>query len=257
VKNIFAIAGKEIRSLFVSPIAYVVMTGFLLLGGWFFFNLLYRFSYLLTLYTNFQNFRGAQGLNLNEYVITPLLHNLAIVLVIMVPIITMRTFAEERRNGTYELLMTSPLTVTEIVLGKFLGCLGFMTVIILLTGIYPAILFIYGNPEWGILAAGYLALFSLATVFVTVGLLTSSVTENQIIAAVSCFVALLLLYLFSWPAETTGTALGQVLKYLSVIEHFSEMVKGVIDSRDLVYFLSLIFFSLFLTHRCVEASRWK
>lgn len=257
MKNILAIAGKELRSLFVSPIAYVVMTGFLLLGGWFFFNLLARFSYLLTLYTNFQNFRGAESLNLNEYVIAPLLHNLAIVLVIMVPIITMRTFAEERKNGTYELLLTSPLTVTEIVLGKFLGCLGFMTVIILLTGIYPAILFIYGNPEWGILAAGYLALYSLATVFVAVGLLTSSVTENQIIAAVSCFVALLLLYLLSWPAETTGTALGQILKYLSVIEHFSEMVKGVIDTRDLVYFLSLVFFGLFLTHRCVEASRWK
>ena len=257
MKNIFTIAGKEIRSLFVSPIAYVVMTGFLLLGGWFFFNLLFRFSYLLTLYTNFQNFRGVESLNLNEYVIGPLLHNLAIVLVIMVPIITMRTFAEERKNGTYELLLTSPLTVTQIVLGKFLGCLSFMTIIILLTGIYPAILFIYGNPEWGILATGYLAFFSLATVFVSIGLLTSSVTENQIIAAVSCFVALLLLYLLSWPAETTGTALGQVLKHLSVIEHFSEMVKGVIDTRDLVYFLSLIFFSLFLTHRCVEASRWK
>ena len=129
--------------------------------------------------------------------------------------------------------------------------------IINLAYIAAAILFIYGNPEWGILATGYLAFFSLATVFVSIGLLTSSVTENQIIAAVSCFVALLLLYLLSWPAETTGTALGQVLKYLSVIEHFSEMVKGVIDTRDLVYFLSLIFFSLFLTHRCVEASRWK
>lgn len=257
MKNILVIAGKEIRSLFVSPIAYVVLTGFLLLGGWFFFNLLFRFSYLLTLYTSLQNFEGLQGLNLNEHVISPLLHNLTIVLVIMVPVITMRSFAEEKRNGTYELLLTSPLTVTQIVLGKFLGSLFFIFVMILLTGIYPAILLLYGNPELGILAAGYLGLLLLGTVFVSVGLLTSSLTENQIVAAVTCFVVLLLLYVLSWPSETAGAALGDVLKYLSVIEHFSDMVKGVIDTRNLVYLLSLIFLSLFLTHRSVEASRWR
>lgn len=257
MKNIFILAGKDIRSLFVSPIAYVVLTGFLLLGGWFFFNLLFRFNYLLTLYTSFQNFQGLQSLNLNEHVIAPLLHNLAIVLVILVPIITMRAFAEEKRNGTYELLLTSPLTVTQIVLGKFLGCLFFISVMILLTGVYPVILFLYGNPELGILASGYLGLYLLGVVFISVGLLTSSLTENQIVAAVTCFVILLLLYVLSWPAETTGTALGEALKYLSVIEHFSEMVKGIIDTKNLVYFLTVIFLSLFLTHRCVEASRWK
>ncbi len=257
MKAIFLIAGKEIRSLFVSPIAYVVLTGFLLLGGWFFFNLLFRFTYLLTLYTSFQNLQGLQSLNLNEQVIAPLLHNLTIVLVIMIPIITMRTFAEEKKNGTYELLLTSPLTVTQLVLGKFLGSLFFVLVMILLTGIYPAILLLYGNPELGILASGYLGLFLLAVVFVSVGLLTSSLTENQIVAAVTCFVILLLLYVLSWPSETTGATLGNVLKYLSVIEHFSEMVKGIIDTKNLVYFLSLILLSLFLTHRSVEASRWR
>lgn len=257
MKNILAIAGKEIRSLFVSPIAYVVLTGFLLLGGWFFFNLLFRFSHLLTLYTGLQNPQGLQGLNLNDHVIAPLLHNLTIVLVIMVPIITMRSFAEEKKGGTYELLLTSPLTVSQLVLGKFLGTLSFVLVMILLTGIYPAILLFYGNPELGILASGYLGLFLLAVVFVSVGLLTSSLTENQIVAAVSCFVILLLLYVLSWPAETTAADLGDLLKYLSVIEHFSEMVKGVIDTKDVVYFLTLILLSLFLTHRSVEASRWR
>src|SRR3989338_2615214 len=256
MKNILVIVGKEIRSLFVSPIAYVVLTGFLLLGGWFFFNLLFRFSYLLTLYTGLQNRQGLEGLNLNDYVIAPLLHNLTIILVIMVPIITMRSFAEEKKSGTYELLLTSPLTVTELVLGKFLGALFFVLVMILLTGIYPAILLFYGNPEFGTLASGYLGLFLLAVVFVSVGLLTSSLTENQIVAAVTCFVILLLLYVLSWPSETTAT-LGDVLKYLSVIEHFSEMVKGLVDTRNLVYLLSLILLSLFLTHRSVEASRWR
>lgn len=257
MKGILVIAGKEIRSLFVSPVAYVVLTGFLLLGGWFFFNLLFRFSYLLTLYAGLQNQQGLQGLNLNEHVIAPLLHNLAIVLVIMAPIITMRSFAEEKQSGTYELLLTSPLTVSQLVLGKFAGAAFFVFVMILLTGVYPGILLFYGNPELGILASGYLGLLLLAFVFVSVGLLTSSLTENQIVAAVSCFVILLLLYVMAWPAETAGAPLGDLLRYLSVIEHFGEMVKGVIDTKNLVYFLTLIVLSLFLTHRSVAASRWR
>lgn len=257
MRNIFIIASKEVRSLFVSPIAYVVLTGFLLIGGWFFFNLLFRFTYLLTLYTSFQNAEGLQSLNLNEYVIAPLLQNLTIVLVIMIPIITMRAFAEERKNGTYELLLTSPLTVNEIVMGKFVGAVFFIFVMVLLTGIYPAILVLYGNPEIGVLASGYLGLFLLAVVFVAVGLFTSSLTENQIVAAVTCFVVLLLLYVLSWPAETTGARFGELLKYLSVVEHFSDMTKGLIDTETLVYYLTLITLSLFLTHRAVEASRWK
>jgi ABC-2 type transport system permease protein len=257
MKYIWILAKKEVHALFVSPIAYVVLTGFLLLGGWFFFNLLFRFNYLLTLYTSLQNLGAMQGLNLNEHVIIPLLQNLTIILLLMIPLITMRTFAEEKKNGTYELLLTSPLTVTQIVLGKFLGCLFFILVMILLTGIYPAILLFYGNPEVGILTSGYLGLFLLSVVFVSVGLFTSSLTENQIVAAVTCFVILLLLYVLSWPAETTGAGLGGILKYLSVVEHFSEMAKGLIDTKNLVYFMTLIFLSLFLTHRCVEASRWK
>ncbi len=257
MRNVLIIASKEIRSLFVSPIAYVVLTGFLLIGGWFFFNLLFRFTYLLTLYTSFQNAEGLQSLNLNEYVIAPLLQNLTVVLVIMIPIITMRTFAEERKSGTYELLLTSPLTVTQIVMGKFAGCVFFVLVMVVLTGIYPAILVLYGNPELGILGSGYLGLFLLAVVFVAVGLFTSSLTENQIVAAVSCFVVLLLLYVLSWPAETTGARFSDLLKYLSVVEHFSDMTKGLIDTEALVYYLTLITLSLFLTHRAVEASRWK
>ncbi|HEX9445903.1 MAG TPA: ABC transporter permease [Candidatus Binatia bacterium] len=255
MRNVLTIAGKELRSLFVSPIAYVVLTGFLLLGGWFFFNLLFRFTYLVTLYTGMQNAGGLEGLNLNDHVMAPLLNNLTIVLVIMIPLITMRAFAEEKRSGTYELLLTAPLTVGEIVLGKLFGLLAFVFFMILLTGIYPAILWFYGNPEWGPLAAGYLGLALLGAVFVSVGLLTSSLTENQIVAAVACFVVLLLLYVVSWPAETAGVAMGGVLKYLSVVDHFGEMVKGLVDTRDIVYFLSLIILSLFLTHRAVEASR--
>jgi ABC-2 type transport system permease protein len=255
--NVLTIAGKEIRSYFVSPIAYVVLTGFLLLGGWFFFNLLARFNFLLGLYTSFRNPEAMTRLNLNEFVIAPLLHNLSVVLVILVPVITMRAFAEEKRSGTYELLMTSPLSISAVVLGKFVGAFVFALLMVLLTGVYPLILLLYGDPEVGIIVSGYLGLLLLATAFISVGLLTSSFTENQIIAAVSCLVTLLLLYIISWPAETSGEVMGAVLRYLSLTEHFGEMVKGVIDTRDLVYFLSVIVLSLFLTHRSVESIRWR
>ena len=258
MRNALTIAGKELRSYFVSPIAYVVLTGFLLLGGWFFFNLLSRFQFLLGIYSAMRNNPEAQlRLNLNDFVIAPLLHNLSVVLVILVPVITMRSFAEEKRSGTYELLMTSPLSITEVVAGKFLGAFVFLLIMIGLTGVYPLILLLFGNPELGVIAAGYVGLLLIATAFVSVGLLTSSFTENQIIAAVSCLVLLLLLYVISWPAETAGPLLGGVLKYLSLTEHFGEMVKGVIDTKDLVYFFSVILLALFLTQRSVESVRWR
>ena len=257
MKNALAIAAREIRSYFVSPVAYVVLTGFLLLSGWFFFNLLARFTYLLQIYSGMG--RGGaelERLNLNEFVISPLLHNLSVVLVILIPVISMRSFAEEKRLGTFELLLTSPLRVGEIVAGKFLGALAFVTVMLGLA-IYPILLVIYGNPEPAIMLSGYLGLFLLAASFLSIGLLTSSLTENQIIAAVSCLVGLLLLYVINWPADTSTPAIGAVLHYLSVTEHFAEFVKGVVDTRALVYFFSLIGAALFLTHRSVESLRWR
>lgn len=257
MKNSLTIAARELRSFFVSPIAYVVLTGFLLLAGWFFFNLLANFSYMLQLYGSFQNPQALERLNLNEFVIAPLLHNLSIVLVILVPVITMRSFAEERRSGTFELLFTSPLAVGEIVVGKFLGAFVFLALMVALTGIFPLILFAYGNPEIGVILSGYLGLLLLGTAFVSIGLLTSSFTENQIIAAVSCLVTLLLLYVIGWPARTAEGAMGEILGYLSVVDHFGELVKGIVASRDVVYFLSVIFVSLFLTHRSIESLRWR
>ena len=256
MRNVLTIIRKELRAYFVSPIAYVVLTGFLLLGGWFFFNLLSRFNVLLSIYTQLQQ-GAADQLNLNDFVIAPLMHNLSIVLVILVPMITMRAYAEEKKGGTYELLLTSPLRTGEIVLGKFLASFLFICIMLGMTGVYPAVLITFGNPEIGVMLAGYLGLLLLATSFVAVGLLTSSFTENQIIAAVSGLVATLLLYIIGWPADTAGEVVGPILRYLSVTEHFAEMVKGLIDTQDLIYFASLILLSLFLTQRSVESLRWR
>jgi ABC-2 type transport system permease protein len=257
VRNILAIAGKDLRSYFTSPIAYVVLTGYLLLAGWFFFNLLANFNQLLMAYMSFSAPDMLDAMNLNEMVVAPLLLNLAVVLVILVPMITMRSFAEEKRNGTYELLMTSPITVFEIVAGKFLGGFVFILMLVSLTGLYPLILIWFGDPEVGIILSGLLGLLLLGSSFVAIGLFTSSLTDNQIIAAVSCLVTLLLLYIIAWPAQSAGDVLGPLLRYLSLTEHFNELVKGVIDTRDLVYFLSVIAVALFLTLRSVESLRWR
>jgi len=256
MRNVLAIAWRDIRSLFVSPIAYVVLTGFVLLGGWFFFNLLAQFNRLVAAYSGLPGY-DTTWLNLNDAVITPLLQNLSVVLLIVVPMITMRSFAEERSVGTYELLFTSPVRVAEIVLGKFLAGAFILTLMVGLTLLYPAILLVYGNPEPGLILSGFLGLYLTAIGYLAVGNFASSLTSNQIIAAVTALVILLLLFVVSWPAEGAGETVGAVLTYLSVTEHFTTLVRGIIDSKDLIYFASLTGIFLFLNHRAVEAARWK
>jgi ABC-2 type transport system permease protein len=256
MRNALAIAWRDIRAMFVSPIAYVVLTGFVLLGGWFFFNLLAQFNRLVSVYSGVQGY-DTTWLNLNDAVISPLLQNLSVVLLIVIPMITMRSFAEERSVGTYELLFTSPVRVSEIVVGKFLAGIALVTLMVGLTLLYPAILMLYGNPESGLIACGFLALYLTAISYVAVGNFASALTSNQIVAAVTALVILLLLFVVSWPAEGAGETLKAFLTYLSVTDHFSSMMRGVLDTKDVVYFASLIGVFMFLNHRAVEAARWK
>lgn len=255
----FTIAGKELRGYFVSPIAYVVLTGFVLLAGWFFYNLLSRFNYVLGLYSAMRNPQALEQINLNQWVVEPLLHNLSVVLIILVPMITMRSFAEEKRAGTYELLMTSPVRTFDILAGKFIGAAAFLLVMVGLTSMFGFLLWYYGNPgpEIPVMALGFCGLYVMALTFAAIGICCSAFTENQIIAAVSGLVACMTLYVIGWPAETAGAGFGDVLGYLSITEHFAELVKGVLDSADVVYFLSVIGFALFVTHWAVESLRWR
>ena len=258
MRNTFAIAGKELTGYFVQPVAYVVMTVFLLLSGFFFFELLSYFQITLQMAAAMQNAEILARLNLNERGIEPLLHNMSIVLVILVPAITMRTFAEEKRTGTYELLLTAPVRTGEVVAGKFIAAAAFVLIMVGLAGIFPIILAIFGNPEIGVMVSGYIGLALVAVSFVAVGLFTSSLTQNQIVAAISCFGVLLMLFVISWPAETgAGSFAAGLLRYLAITQHFSQMVVGIIDTKDLVYFLSLILIALFLTQRSVGSARWR
>jgi ABC-2 type transport system permease protein len=257
VRNVLTLAGRDIRAYFTSPVAYVLIGVYVALAGYFFFALLSSFNTTLQIYSMMRNPELLARFNLNQMVIVPLLANLSVLLIFIVPAITMRMFPEEKRAGTYELLLTSPLRIGEIVLGKFLGGLVLVLLMVLLSGLYGVLLLVYGNPEVPLMLSGYLGLGLMATVFLAVGTLVSSFTDNVVIAYVGALFALLVLYTVGWLGETLQGGAAELIRYLSVTDHFQELTKGIIDTRELVYFVTLLVVSLFLTHRSVESVRWR
>ncbi len=256
MRSLLAIAWRDIRSVFVSPIAYVVLCGFLVLAGWFFFNLIGNFNAMVAQYSSVQGY-DTSWLNLNDAVVAPLIQNLSVVLVIVVPMITMRSFAEERSMGTYELLFTSPISVASMVTGKFLAGVFLVTLMIGLTLVFPGILLYYGNPEVGLIATGYFGLYLMALSFVAIGVFTSALTSNQIVATVTALVISLLLFVIAWPAEQSAGWVKETLLHLAITEHVGTMIRGVLDTKDLVYFVSVPVLFLFLAYRTVESARWR
>jgi len=257
VRNVLTIAGRELRSYFSSPVAYVLIAAYLALAGYFFFALLTAFNQTLQIYSMMRNPEMLSRFNLNQMVVVPLLHNISVLLIFIVPAITMRMFPEEKRAGTYELLLTSPVRVGEIVLGKFLGGLVLVLVMVLLSGMFGVLLVAYGNPEVPMMLVGYLGLALMASVFLAVGTLISSFTDNVVIAYVGALFALLVLYTIGWLGETVQGVAGGLVRYASITEHFQEMTKGIVDTKDVIYFATLLVVGLFLTQRSVESVRWR
>ncbi len=257
MRNVFTIAGREVRSYFSSPVAYVLLAAFLALAGYFFFALLSAFNQSLAIYSMMRNPEMLSRFNLNEMVIRPLLHNMSVLLIFVIPAITMRMFPEEKTSGTYELLLTSPVRVSEIVLGKFLGGLVLLMLMIVLSGFFGLVLMAYGNPELPMMLTGYLGLALMAISFLAIGTLISSFTDNVVIAYTGALFALLVLYTIGWLGETVQGTLGSIVKYVSITDHFQELLKGIIDTKDLVYFATVLVVSLFLTLRSVESVRWR
>jgi ABC-2 type transport system permease protein len=196
-------------------------------------------------------------MNINMELIRPLLSNASVLVLFLLPMVTMRTYSEEKRSGTIELLLTSPLTDFEIIVGKFLGTVGLYLGLLAVTAVYVGILFLYGQPEWRPLIAGYLGLLLLGSCFIAVGLFISSTTKNQMVAGAATFIVGLLFWIISWFADSTGPTTSQVLSYLSITEHFDDFGKGIIDSKHVVYYLSFISFGLFLTLKSVDSERWR
>jgi ABC-2 type transport system permease protein len=208
---------------------------------------------------------GPQSLNVNERMIRPLFQNLTVLLLFVLPMITMRTYAEEKRSGAMELLLTSPITDLEILVGKFVGALTLYAAMLGVTLLYIAMLFAFGTPEWKPIATAYLGLLLFGGCFISVGLLVSSFTKNQIVAGMMTFVVFLLLWIIDWLAAsatglfgaTAGPVVEDVLNYLSITQHFDDFGKGVIDTRHVIFYVSFITFGLFLTARSVDSERWR
>jgi len=250
MKVLFTILKRELKSYFSSPVAYIILVVFLVLSGVFFF--LYLQSFMSSQFDpRFQLFK--EKLNLNEFVVRPYLGTISVVLLLMIPVISMRLIAEEKKNYTSELLFTSPIRVVQIVLGKFLAALTLFLIMLILSAIHLLILTIYGNPDLGPVLSGYLGLFLLGASFLSIGLFASSLTENQIVAAVISFGILLVFWILGASSDADSSVLG----YLSIINHFDNFTKGVIEVKDVVYYLSFSFFGLFLTQVTLDSERWR
>lgn len=251
-----AVVRKELRIYFSSPMAYVVIAVFLVINGYLFYNIV---MFAVNQGMQMMRFQGSlPQININDMIFRPVFHNMAIIMILTLPMLTMRLFAEESKLKTSELLMTSPISITGIIIGKYLAAIIVFVVMLGLTGFMPILMDFYGDIRWGAALSGYLGLFMLGGVFLSFGLLASSLTENQVIAGFVGFGLTLLMWLMGWASQgAEETALSTVLSYLSVGQHFDNFVKGLIDTGDLVYLISLIIVGLFLTHRVIEAQRWK
>ena len=255
MKNIRTITKKELRSFFTSPIAFVVIAVFLVLSG-FFFSSLIRWFNALSLQVA-QNPAYYNQLNINQQVFAPLFHNMSIVLLLIVPLLTMRLFAEEKKLGTEELLFTSPLSVAEIILGKYLASLVVLLGMLALAALPAGFAFLFGNPEVLPFLTGFLGLFLMGAAFIALGIFFSSLTENQIIAAVLTFGSLLLFWIVNWASASALGFWKGVLDYASILRHFDNLTQGILDTTDVVYYLSFIFLGLFLTHAVIQSRRWR
>jgi len=255
MKNIWVVAQKELRTYFTSPIAYVIITVFLLLVGFFYYNILLWFNAQAMQMA--QNQYYSQQININQMVYQPLFNNISIILLLMLPLLTMRLFSEEKKIGTEELLYTSPISVNQIILGKFLASLLVLLAMLALTGLLSLFSFLYGNPEVAPILNGYLGLALMGAAFLAIGIFFSSLTENQIVSAILTFGALLLFWIINWASSSAIGFWKDVLNYVSFFQHFENMSQGILDTTDIVYYLSFSFFGLFLTHSVIQSRRWR
>jgi ABC-2 type transport system permease protein len=252
--KVWPIFKKELLLYFTSPVAYVVFTIFLLIVGYFFYSIFAFFS--TASMQAAMNPAFARDLNVTDGVMRPLFSNISVILLLLMPIVTMRLFAEERKSGTIELLLTYPVRDGAVLIGKYLAAFALYGVMLAATLLYPAIVLYFARLEWGPLLTGYLGLVLLGGTFLAVGLLSSSLTENQIVAAISTFGVLLILWVINWSADYAGGLTGKILSHLSIIEHFESFSRGVLDSRDVIYYVNFMILALFLTLRSLEARRW-
>lgn len=266
MRHVGTIATRELKSLFVSPVAYVVLTLWSVIAGTFFLASLLGFSERLMRAQQFQAFQAIEEMNLNDYLIEPFIGSMWVILLFLLPAITMGLIASEKANGTDELLLTSPITIWEIVLGKFLAGSGFVLLMTLIVAFFPAILFHYGEPELGKTLSGLLGLLLVSISYVAVGVFASSVTRNQLIAFILTLVLLLIIGMmlpFIVDISLAGSGLAQdssvaeAIRWLSTGSHIDRMLQGLIDTSDLAYYAITSAAFLLLAKTVIESARWR
>jgi gliding motility-associated transport system permease protein len=254
MRNVWIICRKELRSYFVSPVAYLLLAMFAVIFGFFFWNIL---GFFIREGTEAMMSGQMFPMNLNERVIRPLLSNISVVGLFLIPMITMRLFAEEKRTGTIELLATSPVSDLQVILGKWTAAIVLYGGMLLLSAVNFVFLFKYGRPDWKPLAIGYLGLLLQAGALLAIGTFISTLTKNQIIAGAVTFAVCLLLWILEWVTGFDTATWARVMGYMSVITHFESFSKGLLDSKDAIFYVTLIFLGLFLTSRSLESLRWR
>ena len=259
MRNIFVIAERELKAYFISPIAYVVLTIFTFFSG-------AIFSFFLSNMVesaSMQAMRSAQTgqppppIDMPGLITQYSFNWTSFVMLLILPMITMALFSEEKKRGTMELLLTAPITDMQVVLGKFLGAGLFYILLIATTLPQTAVLFIYSQPAYGPILSAYLGILLYGLAIVAIGMFLSSLTENQIVAAVLSFAAVLLLWLIDVFSRSAQGATKAILSYLSIIEHLNDFMMGVISTSHVIFYLSLMLVGLFLTYRSLDSLRWR
>ena len=235
MNNILAVAKKELKSYFNSPIAYIIITVFLLISGWFFATGLFL--------VNEASLRNVMG-------VVPL------IFIFFIPAITMRLISEEKKIGTIELMLTMPVRDSEIILGKFFASLALLAIALLFTWIYWITIALLGNPDAGPIWGGYIGLLLMGSAYLAIGVYASSVTENQIVSFIIAFIIIFFFFMLDKVLIFTPPALAPILEYLSIDYHFNNIARGVIDSRDVIYYLSLTIFALSLASHTLAKRKW-
>jgi len=272
MRNIAEIYKRETRFYFTTPVAYVVMVIFAAVFGFLYFRNLTYYSQLS--YQMMQNPYYPQRIDLilgifGPYypqridlilgIFGPLFSSNSIIFLLVIPPLSMRLFAEEKKSGTIELLFTYPVKDVHVVMGKWLAAITILLVMLVLTLPAPFLAFKFaGSSEWGPVLSGYLGMFLMGVAFLSLGLLISAVSENQIVAIIISYGALLGFWFLGWAVDPNSTKkIGDVLNELSIIRHLDNFIKGVIDTKDVAYYVLFIFATVFLTTRVLESKRWR
>ena len=286
MRSVWTIFKKEIWQFFSAPISYVVIAVFLAVSGFLFYNIASYFAMQCIQALQYQSAYNIPLLpmSVNQWVVRPFFHNIAIMAIFLIPIVTMRSYAAERAFGTAELLMTSPLRTAHLVFAKFAGALALYLALIAGTLLFLVVTHYYSIPaytapadagslstilglikhfftakglDWNPVVSGYLGLILLGIAAIPIGQFISSLTKNQIISAFLTFSFLLILWIVDWSTLFSEGLLSKIIGYVGLAPHFGNFAKGVIDTSDFIYFVSVAILGVFLTYQSIESWRWK